>query len=119
MSDLWHYTCEHGVEGILTDGTVNPTLNPVLTDAHGAPVTLAWFTDLDTPWRDALGLTSHTLRCDRTAYRFVVVEPEKCTRWVTVRGTYPRAAVDALESAPGAMPMHWWVAAGPVRAVLP
>lgn len=114
---LWHYTCNHGVTGITADGFVKPSLNLVLTEAVGAPVMLAWFTDLDVPFEDALGLTSFSLACDRKAYRFAVTEPDRCTPWAKVRGTYPRGAVARLEECPGAMPMHWWVAAGPVGAV--
>jgi hypothetical protein len=102
---LFHFTCSHGAEAIEREHRLRPNRHPWL------PEPLLWLTDLvDPPNRDSLGLTSHTLRCDRMAYRFAV--DTTAERW----GTYahriglPRITRDELEGAPGALPGHWWVA---------
>ena len=109
---LFHYTCDHAVPGILTDEHVRS-----LADLHPyadiPPWGLfSWFTDLDVPDRNGLGLTSTVLSCDRTAHRFTVTDTTEVERWVDVRRYHPWAV--EMESAPGAMPAHWWVATEPV-----
>lgn len=109
---LYHYTCAHGLEGIGTEGT------GVLMPHQG----LVWLTDLEAPFREALGLTSYTLSCDRTAHRFRAVDGLHAVMpWVQFRreAVPPdrRAWAAALEAAPGAMPRHWWVCALPLLAV--
>jgi hypothetical protein len=111
---LYHYTCRHGRDAILRAGMVVPRFQPLLG------VDLAWFTDLPTPDRDGLGLTSYTLACDRTAWR-VPVQHAGAVAWTTYRRALLRAdvtplrrsllrrGVERLETEPGAMPRHWWV----------
>lgn len=102
---LYHYTCEHGYQGI----GASPA--GVLLPNAG----LVWLTDLDVPVREALGLTSHTLSCDRTAYRYRAIAALAHVRpWSQARRSVPRDVREALESAPGVLPMHWWVSAWPV-----
>lgn len=96
---MYHYTCDHGYEGILRDGEVRP--NP-----H---TKVSWFTDLPTPDVSALGLTSHILDCDRTTHRF--------------RATHLGALVSFAEVWRGpdvlpGEPDHWWVAFTNVPVVL-
>ncbi len=104
MTELWHYTCEHGAELIRQDMTLKP-INPLIP--------MLWMTDLAIPDRLGLGLTMKTLKCDRLAHRFQVVDPHEVYRWVDVRrswrGTKGWAWVQAIESTEGAMPMHWYV----------
>lgn len=104
---LLHYTCDHSAARI-TD-TLVPMPHPLL------PVPLVWLTDLDPPDVLALGLTSHTLDCDRTSFKVTVevFTAVPWTRWAhqhrlswTVR--------DGLDGAPGARPRHWWVNEGPI-----
>lgn len=112
---LYHYTCDHAVASILDQGVVIP-LADQHPDASVPPWGLfAWFTDLDTPDRSGLGLTSNLLSCDRTAHRFTVTDATEVERWVNVRRCHPWAS--DLESGPGAMPMHWWVATEPVPVI--
>lgn len=111
MTRLFHYTCQHAALGIRSTGKVQPQPQPVLEGAF-----LSWWTDLDVPHREALGLTSLTLKCDRTECRFEAADTSQITRWTAVRHL-PRGAA-ALERAPGAMPAHWWIAGKPVP-VLP
>lgn len=108
MTTFYHYTCLHGWAGIRASGGI---LKPG-TDG------VVWLTDLSYPFRLQLGLTSTMLSCDRTAYRYRVTgEPATIQRWVDVRRTWDRDWVAALESAPGAMPMHWYVSGSPIEAV--
>ena len=96
---LYHYTCSHGAEGIRRTGVVKP--NPATA--------MAWFTDLNPPVRDALGLTSVTLTCDRMEHRFTVADESGIQPYWLVRRYLPREWRDGLERAPGALLMHWWV----------
>jgi len=99
---LYHYACSHSAAGIRADGFLRPHAQVLLGD-----VKLVWLTDMEVPDADALGLTSWTLRCDRTEHRFEV--DYDAQRWVSyARGLTPEQRW-ALEIAPGARPMHWWV----------
>lgn len=104
---LYHYTCADAAPLIFSSGYVRPNNQPQL-----GGIALAWFTDLDWPDRDALGLTSYSLRCDRTEYRCTV--DADVTRWVRFARTLPATLRRGLELAEGALPMHWWVAAASV-----
>jgi len=113
MPPLWHFTCGHSIAGIEATGQLRPNRHPLLEEP------LVWLTDLDVPFRDALGLTSLTLRCDRTEHRFAVTDPASAVWWlsyVTSRGV-PRDVYTDLASAPGAMPRHWWVSTEPVSVI--
>ncbi len=105
---LWHYTCDHGAAGIRRDGIVRPSTV--------AAFAVAWFTDLETPDRTRLGLTSQHIACDRTAWR-VEVDPDAAERWTAYarRARVPRDLRDALEA--GRLPAHWWVSESPVRVL--
>ncbi len=89
----------------MRDGVVKPHEQPMLGDRS-----LAWFTDLDVPHREALGLTSLILSCDRTEHRFKVTQAVDVRWWPRfARELGPRER-EPLESAAGAMPGHWYVA---------
>lgn len=111
MTTLYHYTCDHAVAGIIRDEHVRPLSDMA---SHAVPPWgyFAWFTDLAEPNREGLGLTSAILTCDRTVHRFEVTDATEVERWVNVRRFHPWAAI--LESAPGAMPAHWWLSTEPV-----
>lgn len=81
-----------------------------------SPMGLLWLTDLDAPYREGLGLTSTILDCDRTEFRLELLDPSSVRRWVDVRRDYPE--LWALELAPHAMPMHWYVSRCPEPAHL-
>jgi hypothetical protein len=111
---LYHYTCDHG-HALLGSGSAVLVPGQEQTDKQVPwPGRLVWLTDLDKPVRDALGLTSHILACDRTRHRYRVTNPDRTVRWVTVARNYPR---DEIEAELGARPMHWWVSPGPVPVV--
>jgi hypothetical protein len=126
---LYHYTCEHGREGIGDKGEVRSirefdvaafaTLN---RRGLGLWALLSWFTDLDTPVREVLGLTSESITCDRTQYRYRVTDTGECEPWVgsSVRkfiGKQHGGFLERLELSGHALPMHWWVAIEPVPVV--
>lgn len=92
---LWHYTCQHGHDAI-TD-----TLRPGL-DGY------VWLTDLDAPHRDALGLTSHLLRCDRTQHRYRVTDTTDVTPYTAIRATLRPERRNGLETS-GTLLRHWYV----------
>lgn len=110
-TELYHLTCRHGAGKIVAAGLlVKPNPQPVLGD-----MPLSWFTHVPNARNVALGLTSHTLKCDRTERRFRVLEPEKLFRWNDVRAVLPRDGVLNLEAARGTRPEWWWVAQEPVE----
>lgn len=78
MTELWHFTCGHGRDGITDSGML--IVNPFAAST-GVPE-LIWLTDLDVPIRDALGLTSNLLGCDRTAHRYRVTDTTGCVPWI-------------------------------------
>lgn len=96
---LWHYTCEHHRAQLGWHGALKPGLDGFV-----------WLTDLDHPNAAGLGLTSNILSCDRTAHRYRVAADAAAHHWVDVRQYVDPVRVDALESAPGVLLMHWWVA---------
>lgn len=104
---LYHYTCDHGADGIRREGVIRPNRHVILG------VGVVWLTDLDVPYREALGLTSHILSCDRTAHRLEVVCPW-AVWWPRYARGLPSSARWAVESAAGMAPVHWWVATEPV-----
>lgn len=98
---LYHYTCEHGHHLIQKE-------RPTLLRVH-PKLKWLWLTDLAQPDREALGLTSHTITCDRTRYRYAVLPTGDIHRWVDVRREFSPQVRDALENTHHAAPMHWWL----------
>lgn len=106
---LYHFTCGHSRDQIGDTGKILP--GSMLTDTDAAwPARFVWLTDMARPDRNALGLTSHTLRCDRTEHRYRVTDPTAVVPWHTVARLLTREQRDQLEAEPGARPMHWFVA---------
>jgi hypothetical protein len=112
---LWHYTCNHGRLGLGDAGhLVTPAELGAGTDLPRWALELRhliWATDLDHPWRDALGLTQTITGCDRTVWRYRITSPEAFTWFPDAWPTWhnPRLARELMMS-DGAMPRHWWVA---------
>ena len=75
-----------------------------------------WLTTESDPERDAVGLTSSMLECDRMQYRYRVEPKPSCVRWVDVRDRAPSRVVRALESF--GSPETWVVSRLPLRARL-
>jgi hypothetical protein len=103
-SVLYHYTCNHGLNGIIADRALKPNYQPWLGMA------LTWLTDLDTPDRAALGLTSDHIVCDRTENRVDVTPTADMQPWTTWarNARVPQVVRDMLEGG-GGFPRHWWV----------
>ena len=100
---FWHYCCDHSAYAIVKDGYLKP-----------GPDGYVWITDLHPPMRDALGLTMHTIKCDRMAYEFRVADNDGIIPWIHLRRELNPEYVEGLESAYGARPMHWFVSLGNV-----
>lgn len=116
MTELWHYTCRHAAAKIGRRGELVPAAQLV---AHTYPTgRVVWLTDLSVPIRDALGLTSELLECDRIERRYRVLDPSGALRWVDVRREWMDMWRSHLEQSPGARPAHWWVHPGPVPVEL-
>lgn len=94
---LWHYTCEHGSRGINAERCIRPGIGGYV-----------WLTDLPPSTRrlrKALGLTSHTLACDRMAHAFTVdVEDPIPFKVLDLSPNMVRGLV-----LPGARPANWYV----------
>ncbi len=108
---LYHYTCPHGRRGIELDGGL-------LRPNRRALVRAVWATDLAAPDVTGLGLTRQLITCDRTAYRYVVEQPNPFVHYPRARLGMPASWRDAIEELPGALLMHWWVCFSPVHAAL-
>lgn len=103
---LYHYTCLDRAAMIDAErGLLRPGQDGFL-----------WLTDLDHPYREALGLTSTVLQCDRTEAGYRLDDQAgDAVHWARARRSVPALFRDQLEAAPGVMPMHWWIAAVPIR----
>lgn len=116
---IFHYCCAHSAVDIRRDGFVDCAENVLQRRSPEKHVEhtsgyVVWLTDLEPPvMRDAVGLTMHTIDCDRTKYCFEVV-PDwgRIEWWMTFRKRHTE--MHKLESEPGVMPMHWWVGRGPL-----
>jgi hypothetical protein len=114
MSALWHFTCIDGHRAIGRIGQLRPQPHPLI-----GGVALVWLTDDPEPERDAVGLTSNFITCDRMAYRYRVIDKGAgVIPWSEFR---PRLAayedtLAVLESY--ATPECWWVSRRPVAVVL-
>jgi hypothetical protein len=110
---LYHYTCDdHGLPGIREAGELRINAR--------SPLPLLWLTDLEVPDRNALGLTSNYISCDRTAVRITVTDHPGVVPWWRWRRAHPeaRAFASALEAAWGARPAHWFVSESPLPVEL-
>lgn len=104
---LWHYTCDHGLLKIGARGWLKPGADSWL-----------WLTDLDVPHRDALGLSSVLIECDRTAHRYRVEPGHDAHPFVRMQHAFDPVRWQALLDVPGGLVRHWYVSAVPVRATL-
>jgi hypothetical protein len=100
MSELWHFTCADGHAGIQRSGMVYP-MATLTTKPVGGLGHFAWFTDLAEPDREALGLTSVTLSCDRTTHRYRVLSTFGVFWW-------PLGGNPEWTALLTGDPSHWW-----------
>jgi hypothetical protein len=110
---LWHFTCEHGRRALGKRGLLRaPMANPWLG------VRLIWLTTEAAPDREATGLTMRPQRCDRMAYRYRVLQPERCTPWLVSPWRALTAAAILADLESFGDPEHWYVTATPTLAEL-
>jgi len=113
---LYHYCCSCRARQITARGFLQP---------HGRAqfgVDLVWLTDRAIPDRASLGLTSHTLTCDRLDCQYVAdVEPGDVQAWLTsdVRARFGSATLaggfEGFER--GRDPASWWISTRRVYVV--
>ena len=109
---LWHFTCSHGHIGIDRLGVLTPNRHPLMP-ALGP---IVWLTSNSSPERNAVGLTSEMLPCDRMEYRYRVLDPSHAVPWSTVRGRVRPDVLEDLERF--AVPSSWWITTRPTAATL-
>ena len=109
MTELYHFTCDHHLAGILNDGQLRPHRHPMLGRS------LVWLTDMAEPDAWALGLTSRFLSCDRTAHRFRVTDTSTCRRFSTLKRLPSDVVADLVRFG---KPARWWFSTRPVPVVL-
>lgn len=98
---LYHYCCGHSVSKIRESMVLVPNRHPLLNEPP-----MIWLTDLPEPDVQGLGLTSRTLRCDRTEHR-VTVDTDQAMHWPRYARRVGRRVRDEFEI--GRLPMHWWL----------
>lgn len=119
---LFHYTCRDAAPHVrrtmqLIPGADVPGVNERklknLVAPSRAASTLVWLTDLAPPVsRDWLGLTMHSINCDRCECVFAVEQLDGVLWYPRFARLVP--ALRQLETATGVMPAHWFVAEQPV-----
>lgn len=108
---LYHYCCHHSAQLIARTMTLRPVAQPML---KGLPV--VWATDQEIPDRDALGLTMHMVKCDRTEHRFTVLAEDEplFTPWTASPLRALCRDLEAFEHPP-LQPELWWVSINTAR----
>lgn len=109
---LWHFTCDHGHNGIGARGELRPYQHPMIP--HLPP--MVWLTSAARPARTDVGLTSTMLSCDRLAHRYEVTDITTAEPWSVVRQRVPAQIVATLEQ--HGRPGTWFVSFAPVPVVL-
>lgn len=124
---LYHYCCDHSARGIDLARMVLPGLDWSAYDAQcadwGEPVSglalaraVVWLTDMAEPDRDALGLTSHILSCDRTEFRYTV-RAAGALPWLDFAGEHGANPEWLSMLHEGRAPERWFVSADPCRVL--
>lgn len=114
---LYHFTCGHGHNSL---GRGQAILQPASQLTHrDVPWSghLVWATDMARPVKEALGLTSNYIACDRTKYRYRLVDNGQVEPWWKFARQMPWFLRDEIEASPGALPRHWWVSVATVVVV--
>jgi hypothetical protein len=106
---LYHFTCTHAAEQIAKTMVLQP-FPQVQLDSR----MLVWLTDLESPIRADVGLTSTILHCDRMEYRATVdADAHHWPEYLRKQPRDVRLAARAL-TVGGGLPMHWYVSRWPV-----
>lgn len=110
---MYHFTCEHRAELIGVDGGV---ILPYPQQLLGG-LSVSWWTTAQQPERAALGLTSHTLSCDRLSARYAALDQSSIMPWAELRDVLPIERVRRLEAVRGTRPSLWHVSLQPITAI--
>ena len=117
MADWFHRSCDHGARAIERSGLIlRPQPHPLL---GGMP--LIWLTAQRSATRVMLGLSSHTLECDRmaTLWRVLPEDTEHVATWADLKAAawFEPFLVGArrLEAVRGTRPGLWGVAGAPLH----
>jgi hypothetical protein len=121
---LYHYSCSHVAAAIARSGVLKPGTAWRHYDArlltHGEPMSglwrapaVIWLTDLATPDPEALGLTSRTLDCDRTEYRYTVQRADDMMPWLQFAEWHRANSAWLRVLHDGRQPDRWFVAVLP------
>jgi hypothetical protein len=133
---LYHYTCEHGHDGIMRDGVIRPAIDvatieqrKLLRRSGAAAMTaqVIWLTTNPHIVRlniNQVGLGMSAIEaltgqkhCDRTVHRYEITEEDQpILPWALARQKWPVRVVAELESIAGAKPDTWWISRGPLHA---
>ena len=109
MVTLYHRTCEHRIGEILEAGELRPNPHPILG------YSFIWLTSLPSATREQLGLSSHSLECDRMTHLLKIEDGAGIIPWNAIRNHMPVDAVRQLEASKGSLPACWWVGAQPLK----
>lgn len=109
---LHHFTCSHGDAGIHRDGYIKPMSNRAIN----LPEPIIWLSSSASAARGALGLTSHSLACDRMEHLYRVTTDD-AVPWSAYRLDLAKFVVQRLEAAHGTRPQLWWVATTPLSDI--
>lgn len=105
---LYHYTCRCSWNKIRQDQTLIPNKHPWLAEP------LIWLTDLQKVNRDALGLTSMMLACDRGEIR-IPVSLDYAVPWMAyANAAQVQVYVRRLFNGAPSLPRRWWVSMSPI-----
>lgn len=99
---LYHFTCEHGFEGITKDREITARVHPFMPSLGP----LVWLTDNPHPTADDVGFGGEFSICDHMAYRYAVTT-KAAIPWSRIRLLAPREVVTVLEKFSD--PDHWFV----------
>jgi hypothetical protein len=100
---LWHFTCEHAYRSLGNGGVLKPNRHPLMPELGN----VIWLTEESWPERDAVGLTSDYISCDRMAYRYRIVDSD-ARPWGAYRHLVLTTVRMDLEAY--AQPHTWWLA---------
>lgn len=120
---FYHYTCDHGREGIGDYGVVRSIGDQrpeVWSGARAEDVrlmyALIWVTDLPEPDILGLGLTSSILSCERWRHRYRITNDRPVWKFTDIQYRFsPARQMDLLSG--DAQPEHWFVSWRPLPAV--
>jgi len=105
---LYHFTCDHGRAGIGKRGTIKPValLSP---NARRSIDNWVWMTSDPNADRDALGLTSVTLPCDRMEFMYEVRRPLDAVPWLESKARADMSPVEVGMLESHGRPECWYV----------